>query len=153
MFLHLINQCHNSLNIHLWPKNCQLYIGPLVPSEGPGGINIPCHTINCPMARCFISGVSGAVAWVTWGSFFLLLGTRKSSKFHVVVGSLSLILIPGFLGNFQIFDCPSSASIAGQEHDWAEDKFLQIGHQPSLIPLNICFRDTHMGVPIEDSVG
>lgn len=83
------------------------------------------------MAKSFTSGGSGIVARDTGGGFFFLLGTIKS-KFHVSIGNLSIILTLVFGGNLEIFDCPSTVSIAEGGHDWAGDQFYQIGPQPGV---------------------
>ena len=97
-FCSCVNQHHNSLNILPGPKNHQFHLGPPVSSGGHRGTSIPCHAINCAMAKSFVSGGSGIVAPDTWGCFFFLLQIIKSSQFHAVVGYLSINFTLGFLG-------------------------------------------------------
>ena len=61
-FCSCVNQHHNSLNILPGPKNRQFHLGPPVSSGGHRGTSIPCHAINCAMAKSFVSGGSGIVA-------------------------------------------------------------------------------------------
>lgn len=97
------------------------------------------------MARSFSSGFSGIVARVTWGGFFLLIGTIMSSKFQVLVGACWIIHTPDLLGVFWNFWSSRSCS-----HSWSK---IWLGCQLILVKtipdhirsLNICFWDTGMG--------
>lgn len=89
---------------------------------------MPCHARSCALVKSFVSGGSGIVAQDTGGGFFFLVGTVKSSRFHVVVGILSITLTLVFLGVILKFDYPSAVS-KEEGHDWAGDQFLRIGPQ------------------------
>ena len=130
-----VNQRYNPLYVLSGPKNYQLNIGPLVPSGGPSymGTGIHCHTSNLAIVNTFSPDGSDIVAWVTWG-FLLLLGTRKSSKFYVAIGSLSIVLTSGFFGWFWNFWL-SIHCLHSWRRTWAGWQSIFINWTPAQIKL------------------
>ena len=101
--------------------------------------------MNCARDKSFVSGGSGIVARDTWGGFFFLLGTMKSSKFHVVVGSPSIVLTLGFLGWFWNF-WSSFSCFHSWRRMWLGWRSIFANWTPARIrSLNICFRETLTG--------
>ena len=97
------------------------------------------------MAKSFVSGGSGIVAWDTRGGFFFLLGIIKSSRFHVVVDTLSITLILGFLGWFWKFWL-SFSCLQSWRRTWLGWWSILVNWTPAWMrSLNICFWETHMG--------
>lgn len=105
---------------------------------------MPYHVISCLMARSFSSGCWVIIVQVTWGGFFRLLGTIKSSKVQVFIGICWIIHAPALLEVLWNFWSPWNCF-----HNWSKIwlgfwSILEKATPVHIRPLNICFQDTCM---------